>query len=220
MDATHGLVKAEQVYKSTHTKITMQKTNLIYLTTSLSCMQTIQDIVYTACDKTMWNWKHHIDAVMHYADILAKKTKADATVCELASLLHDIAKIEKEDPTDHHVKGARRAEEILQQYNYDEQTIHHVKECIMSHSSDTSYPPLTLEAEIIANADALSHFDNFIALTRYFLVYKKLDVTECTQRLLEKYNKAWNKLTLPDAREIANPQYKAIQTILRNTEEY
>jgi HD superfamily phosphodiesterase len=200
-----------------HGKHTKEQNLILTKKALLHYMTAIQKHVYQACEKRTWDWKRHIDSVVYYSHILAKKRDADTTVCVLAALLHDIVKIEENQPQDHHIKGTKRAEEILKLYQYDETLIRHVQSCILSHSSDATYPPETHEAEIVANADALSHFDNFIALTEYFLVEKKLSITECSKRLLQKYAKAWNKITLPEAKELARPKYNAIQTILSPT---
>lgn len=58
------------------------------------------------------------------AVFLAKKYGADIEIVSLGTLLHDIALIKKVGRrSDHHINGAKIAEEILNKYNYPQEKI-------------------------------------------------------------------------------------------------
>ena len=96
--------------------------------------------------------------------------------------------------------------------NYPEETIEKVKHCILTHSSDKNYPPKTIEAKIVASADALSHFDNFLALAHSCAVRGE-SIKETKQSLSRKYESCWDKL-MPEAKIMADTKYNAIKLIL------
>ena len=64
-------------------------------------------------------WNEHIKYVYDKALLLARKYDADMEIVSLGALLHDIALIKKVGRrSDHHINGAKIAEEILNKYNY------------------------------------------------------------------------------------------------------
>ena len=67
-------------------------------------------------------WTYHIFSAAKFAKILAEKLDADKEIVEIAALLHDYASVlNKELYQEHHIHGARLAEEILQKYNYPQE---------------------------------------------------------------------------------------------------
>jgi uncharacterized protein len=176
-------------------------------------IEKIKSMVLELCKGQEWDWKAHIESVVKYSKLLAKKLNADEEICEISAWLHDIKKIKGEHEK-HHVKGSEEAVKILEGYNYPKEKIQQVKHCIITHSSDENYIPESIEAKIVASADALSHFDNLLALAHYTFVLKKESVEQCKENLLKKYGKSWKKLLIPEAKEIAKPKYEAIKLIL------
>ena len=158
-------------------------------------------------------WKWHLESVVKYTQILADKIGGDKEVLEISAWLHDIKKI-KGERKDHHIHGSKEAEELLSKEGYPEEKIQKIKECILTHSSDKNYPPQFKEAEILHNADALSHFDNFMAFAHWVYGIDKLSIEEGRQVLIKKYTRNLDKLTLPEAKEIAKPKYEAVMLIL------
>ena len=128
--------------------------------------------------------------------------------------LHDIQKIRDGKRDLHHVNGSNEAEVILRNLGFPEDKIKEVKHCIITHSSDKNYPPESKEAKILHNADALSHFDNFMAFAHWVYGIDKLSIEQGRKVLIEKYRRNWEKLTLPEAKKIAKPKYEAINLIL------
>src|SRR3989344_35189 len=93
-------------------------------------------------------WTHHILHVVKYAKLLAKKIGADEEVVELAALLHDYASVKDYALyKDHHVNGARLAEEVLKKYKYPK--IEPVKECILTHRGSKPLQKLTKESRCL-----------------------------------------------------------------------
>jgi len=75
--------------------------------------------------------------------------------------------------------------------------------------------PESQEAKIVASADALSHFDNFLALTYLVYTLKKFSIEEGRSWLIKKYKSCQDKLELiPETKEIAKDKYDAIKLIL------
>ncbi|MFO8016586.1 MAG: HD domain-containing protein [Candidatus Woesearchaeota archaeon] len=177
-------------------------------------MEEIKSMILGLCRDKEWGWRAHIESVVKYSRILAGKTDADEEVCELSAWLHDIIKIRDGKKDLHHVNGSEEAVRILEEYGYPKDRIQQVKHCILTHSSDENYTPESVEAKIVASADALSHFDNLLELAHYAFVIKKESVDQCRETLLRKYEKSWNKLLIPEAREIARPKYEAIKLVL------
>jgi len=177
-------------------------------------IEEIKSMILELCKDKEWDWKAHVESVVKYSKILAKKLNADEEVCELSAWLHDIIKIRDGKRDLHHVNGSEEAVKILEKYNYPQEKIQQVKHCIITHSSDENYIPESIEAKIVASADALSHFDNLLALAHYAFVLKKESVNQCRETLLKKYEKSWKKLLIPEAKEIAKPKFEAIKLIL------
>jgi uncharacterized protein len=174
----------------------------------------IKKLVLDLCKNTNWDWENHLESVAYYSKILAKKLNADEEICELSAWLHDIIKIRGGKKDYHHIEGSLEAEKILEKYNYPKQKILKIKHCIITHSSDKKYVPESIEAKIVASADALSHFDNLLSLAYYAFVLKKESTNQCKETLLKKYENSWNKLLIPEAKELAKPKYEAIKLIL------
>ena len=102
------------------------------------------------------DWKYHLSLVVKYYKQLARFEKADEEIVELAAFLHDIGRI-KFDDENHEITGAFEAEKILQELNYPKGVIEEVKHCVKTHRGN--YPINSKAAEIIRDADAISHFD-------------------------------------------------------------
>jgi len=160
------------------------------------------------------DWKYHILIVEKYAKILADKLGADKEIVELAVLLHDIGRI-KFSNKDHDITGSKEAEKILREEGYPEDIIKKVKHCIETHRASKDKKPETLEAEIIANADAMSHFDS-LPLLIYWRGKNKKGFEESIKWLEDKLDRDWNKkITISEAREMCKEKYKTSQKILK-----
>jgi putative nucleotidyltransferase with HDIG domain len=164
------------------------------------------------------DWQYHQVVVVKYAKLLAKKLGADEEMAELGALLHDIGRI-RHGPDDHDVTGVPEAEKILKQVGYPKRVIEEIKHCVEAHRGSKDIPRRTLVAEIVANADAMAHFD---IMPRIF--HKNvfgLEFPEIVRWFRDKVDRNWNKkLTLPEAREMVREKYEAIVLLLDAVEEY
>jgi uncharacterized protein len=91
--------------------------------------------------------------------LAAEEMNVDVEVLELASLLHDIARVREDTDdtgmTDHAALGAAMAEPILRDAGYPEATIRHVCSCIATHRFRGDAIPATIEAQLLFDADKL-----------------------------------------------------------------
>jgi len=157
---------------------------------------------------------HHFLAVVKYAKQLAEKRKADQEVVEIAAWLHDIGSV-RGDTENHHIVGAEFAGQLLKKYNYPEDKIKAVCHCIMAHRGSQNIKRETVEAECLADADAMSHFDSVDALFRIALVDKKLNQEESREFVFNKLMRSWNKLT-PYSQKLFKSKYEAVKELFEN----
>lgn len=140
-------------------------------------------------------WLDHLDSVSVNAVELAEKLNADKEVVFLAAWLHDIGTIihRKED---HHITGAEIVEEKLREFGYPEDKIKQVKHCVFSHRASRNIKRETVEAQIIADADSMAHFDNVKSLVKSALILGGVpNEEEANQRIKEKLIRSWERLS-------------------------
>jgi len=176
-------------------------------------IEDVRELILGLCEGKDWDWKTHVQSVVKYSEVLAKQLDADVEVCVLAAWLHDIIKIRDNVRKLHHVKGAQEAAVILADLGYPKDKTEKVRHCILTHSSDKSYPPQTLEAKIVASADAMSHFDNFLLLAQVFLGIHQMPVEKARKELQDKYAAMWDKM-MPVAQEMVRGKYDAIRIVV------
>jgi uncharacterized protein len=177
----------------------------------------IQKYVESECRKEtnrygMNAYEGHFVSVVKYAKLLAAETGADMEIVELSAWLHDIASI-LGDYENHHVTGAILAEELLKGYNYPQDRIESIKHCIIAHRGSRDIPRESIEAECLADADALSHFDNIHSLFYLALVIKKMTPFDAKIFVREKLKRSWKKIT-PRAQTLIRPKYDAAMLLL------
>jgi len=173
----------------------------------------IKEIVKKECEEDNCNWNYHIQTVVKYANLLAEKLGADKEIVEISAWLHDITRL-KGDKENHHITGPIEAEKILRKLKYPQTKIDKVKHCINAHRGSQDIKRETIEAECVASADAMAHFDN-VAATLY-LAYglKKMNVEDGKRWVMEKLERSWKKM-IPEAKEIILPKYEAAKIILK-----
>lgn len=180
-------------------------------------IEKVREIVKKDCDE--WNWKYHIVPVVRNAKLLAKKLGVDEELVELGALLHDIGRI-RIGEQDHERTGVPEAVKILKELGYSNSVIDEIKHCVESHRGSKDVMPKTITAKIIANADAMAHFDVIPALIDV-ASKKEGNLEKAVKWLDEKVERDWNKkLTLPEAKELVKEKYKASKTLLDSMKEY
>jgi putative nucleotidyltransferase with HDIG domain len=176
-------------------------------------IEEIKELVHKECIASdIWNWDYHIVAVVDNAKKLAKQLGADEEIVEISAWLHDITRL-RGDGDNHHITGQVVAEEILKKLSYPQEKIDKVKHCIHAHRGNQSIKQETVEAECVASADAMAHFDNIPFLFYVALFKKQRSIEETKIWLRTKLERSWNKL-IPEAKEIVRPKYEAAKLIL------
>lgn len=157
-------------------------------------------------------YETHVKYVVEYAKILAEKLKADIEVVEIAALLHDIARIDGLNEN-HHIEGAKYAEELLSDLDYDSEKISLIKDCIISHRGSAGIPQKTIEAKCLASADAMAHFRSIPDM--FYFVYRDLgcDIEEGKQKLRKKFSESYAKM-IPEAQKMVEEKYIAVMKVL------
>jgi putative nucleotidyltransferase with HDIG domain len=166
-------------------------------------------------DLDYFDYKYHLLPVVEYAAKLAEICEVNKEVVELSAWLHDIGRI-KFGARNHELTGAAEAERLLKQFGYSAEIIEQVKHCILAHRGSGSIRPQTMEAKVVAAADALAHFDMFLPLlTAIGKRGKGKDDKILYRWIYEKMERDWNKkILIPEAMEIAEEKYRAIELLL------
>lgn len=137
-------------------------------------------------------------------------------IVEIAALLHDYASVlNKNWYPHHHSHSAKIAGDILIKYDFPEDKIKAIQHCILCHRASKKIPSNTIEASIIASADALAHFENIDSLLYLAYVNYKMDIETGKKWVLDKLERSWTKL-MPEGKKLISNDYKAIKTVFRN----
>lgn len=167
------------------------------------------------------DWKYHILPVLKYAKKLAKRYKIDMELVELAALLHDIGRVNIKHDEDHHIVGVPEAEKILKRFNYPNETIKEIEHVVASHRTSKGPKPKTMLAKIIANADAMAHFDILPVFFWWRKSRKRFSFEETLYWVKNKIENDWKKkITLSEAKKISEKNYKANRIILESLNKY
>ena len=139
---------------------------------------------------------YHIKAVVKNAVFLAENYDADIEIVTIAAWLHDIASVtDYKYYEEHHIWGAKMAEEILMSFNYEVKKIGVIKNCILNHRGSEPMDKLTVEEKCVADADAISHFDSIPSLLYLAYVNRKLDIQNGIDFVRNKLERSYNKLS-------------------------
>ena len=159
-------------------------------------------------------WDYHISPAVKYSLILGKKLKADLEVLELSALFHDYAcLISSKLYPKHHIHSAKLAEEILTKLNLPPDKIKRVKECILCHRASIKLGKKSIEAKILASADAMSHITELVDM--FFLTFNihGFNSHEGAKWLKAKLIRSWNKI-MPQGKNLVRDDYKLALKIL------
>lgn len=164
---------------------------------SKEIVEKVKEFVKRECEKPQAFFKgayiRHIIPVVRYAFQLAEKENADKEnadkeIVEIAAWLHDIASI-RGDYENYHISSAKIAEQLLKSLNYPQEKIEQVKHCILSHRGSKEIKKETKEAQILADADAMSHFDDIGGILKNELFNND------KRQVLEKLERSYLKLS-------------------------
>ena len=155
---------------------------------------------------------YHICAVVENAVFLAEKHGGDVEAVTIAAWLHDIASVTDYSLYDeHHIHGARIAEEILSGFGYDK--IELVKKCILNHRGSKPNEKISIEEMCVADADAISHFDSVSSLFYLAYVKRKLNIAEGTEFVRNKLERSFNKLS-EDSKRLYSDKYSEVMRVI------
>ncbi|MDD4381797.1 MAG: HD domain-containing protein [Candidatus Dojkabacteria bacterium] len=176
-----------------------------------------QEYVLRECKKKtnpfgMNAYNHHFKSVVMFAGQLATMRNADREIVLVSAWLHDIASI-KGAYERHHVIGQKYAEEFLKKHNYPKERIAKVKHCIYAHRGSKDIPRESIEAECVADADAMSHFNTISSLFYLAIIVRGLETEDANTFVKEKLKRSYNKLT-SIGKELIQDKYDAAMKLL------
>lgn len=178
----------------------------------------IKNFVEEESKKTYNIWGYdfftlHIVEMHDRAKLLAEKLNADVEIVELAAWLHDIGAVTY-GRKDHHITGAKIAEEKLREFNYPEEKIEKIRKCVLNHRGSQKSEKTSIEEKIIADADAISAFDHIQGLFFAAYVSERRSQREARDSVKNKLINSWNKLCFPESKELVKPKYEAAMLLL------
>lgn len=113
----------------------------------------------------------HTERVYELCMRIGRKEGADLEVLAISAFLHDIGRREQDNSGGavcHAKIGAKRAKNILKNYNLDKKKLDNIIHCIETHRFKDDNEPKTLEAKILYDADKLDSI-GAVGIGRAFL---------------------------------------------------
>ncbi len=159
-------------------------------------------------------YEYHLKPMVKIAQNLSRKLGGDKEIITLAAWLHDIGSI-KFGRENHHITGAKIAGEKLKELNYPQDKILLVKKCILNHRGSQDNNRDSIEEKIVAEADAMSNFDNISGLFKAAFIYENLNQKEGGISVLKKLERKYKKLHFKESKEIIKPKIEAIRILLK-----
>ena len=180
-------------------------------------VQRVRDYVEDECKKPDSHYgydvfSYHFTSMVAYAEKLADELGADKEIVQLAGWLHDIGSIicGREN---HHLTGAEIAGDFLMEQNYPPERVELIKNCIRNHRGSQNRERISLEEQIIAEADAMSNFDNVPGLFKAAYIYEGLDQGQAQVSVREKLKRKWKQLS-PHSQGLIKAKYDAVMILL------
>lgn len=159
-------------------------------------------------------WNYHTLPVVDLSLKLSRLFKADKEILELSALLHDYSAVYNYAfAQEHHIHSARMAEEILTKLKYPGEKTKHVASCILSHRGSRPMAKKTIEAKILASADAMSHFTQLADMMLLTYGIHKYETKEGAIWLRNKLKRSWAKI-MPEGREMIQEDHEIAMRIL------
>jgi len=156
----------------------------------------------------------HFIPMVNYAEKLADELGGDKEVISLAAWLHDIGSI-IHGREDHHITGAKIAGEKLKELQYPTEKIKLVKKCILNHRGSGQKERNSIEEQIIAEADAMSNFDNISGVFKAAFVYENKNQGEARDSVRQKLERKWKQLHFDNSKKIIKPKFEAAMLLLK-----
>jgi uncharacterized protein len=184
----------------------------------MNIVEEIKKFVEDECKKETSKYGYepfpfHFVPVVNYAEKLANELGGDKEVILLAAWLHDIGSIIY-GREEHHVTGAKIAEEKLKGLQYSPEKIELIKKCILNHRGSQKRERESIEEKIIAEADTMSLFDNISGVFKAAFVYEKMDQGEAKKAVKEKLERKYEQLHFDESKKIIESKFKAAMLLL------
>jgi uncharacterized protein len=184
----------------------------------MNITQKIKKFVEAECKKPNSKYGYepftcHVVPVVKYVKKMAQEFGADEEILEIAAWLHDIGSFTY-GRENHHLTGAKIAEEKLKELGYPSLKIKKVNECIRTHRGSQKIPAKSLEAQILIEADTMSAFDDIAGLFQCALVYEKLSRNEATKSVKEKLQNKWAQLKFQSSKDLIKSKFAAAMCLL------
>ncbi len=160
-------------------------------------------------------WPNHIKLVYEIAISIYEEYEADYNIVALASILHDVAAVTSKDFTEeHHVFGAKIAEELLSKYDLDKDFVERIKACILNHRGSKPGEKTTPEEVCVADADAMAHFYSIPSLFSMVYLEKGLSIDEGEAFVYDKLLRSYDKLS-EKGKKLITPHYEAVKILFK-----
>jgi HD superfamily phosphodiesterase len=139
----------------------------------------------------------------------------DLEVLEISAWLHDIGSIVY-GRHNHHITSAEIAEKKLRELNYPDEKTEKVRLAILNHrgSNEENNQRSFIEAEILAEADAIASFEFLEGLFKAAFVSENMTQDEARASIRKKLQNKWNQLKLEESKKIIKPRYDAAMLLL------
>lgn len=163
-------------------------------------LEFLEKEIYIRCSKPanifgIRLYKHFCD-VVSIGKALSEKYGADPEIVMIAGWLHDIASAtDKSMIENHQIFGAKIAEDILKQLDYDADKTAHVVACIKNHGGSKPREKRTIEEMCVADADAAAHFYDVPSLLYMAFNVNNLDENKGAEFVKNKLTRSYNKLS-------------------------
>jgi len=185
----------------------------------MNIIEEVRNFVENECKKPTSKYgyepfPHHFVPTVKYAEKLAERIPCDKEIVIIAAWLHDIGSIMR-GRNDHHVTGAKIAEEKLKELGYPEDRIKQVVKCIFNHRGSIGKDTESVEEQILIEADTMSAFDNISGIFKAAFIYEDLNQGEAKEAARAKLQNKWNQLKSNHSKEIIRERYEAAMIILR-----
>lgn len=103
----------------------------------------------------------------------------------------------------------------LKKLKYPIKKINLVSKYILNHRGSKQNIRKTIKEKIIAEADAMSNFDNIAGIFKASFIYENKDQKEAKNFVREKLKNKYNQLHFEDSKKIIKPKYKAVMLFLK-----
>lgn len=184
----------------------------------MNIVQKIKNFVESECKKPNSKYGYdpylfHFIPTIEYTEKLVDELGGDKEIVLLAAWLHDIGSM-IHGRENHHITSAKIATEKLKEFDYPQEKIKKVKDCILSHRGSQKIKSKTIEAQILIEADALSSLNDITGLFQCAFSYEKLSRKEAKDSVRQKLKNKWDQLQFEKSKKIIKSKYDAAMLLL------